>query len=295
MSSIESYFNEKKIQIENALREIFVSFKDVPGVLKDSMEYMIFSDGKKIRPILAIATCESLGRPSDKVLPFACAIEMIHTYSLIHDDLPSIDNDDLRRGKPTCHKVFGEAIAILAGDALLTEAFRVMSDERFTEGIRPSIVKRIINEVAKASGAEGMVGGQVMDVLYDGAEGSKSILDYIHMHKTTALIRASVRVGAIMAEAKRKELNQLTKYGECVGLAFQIVDDILDFEGDEETVGKRLRKDKGKQTYVKHYGITTSKLKVEKLIEEAVSSVSFLGEKGEILRDIAIYIGRRKN
>lgn len=295
MSSIESYLNEKKIQIENALREIFVSFKDVPGVLKDSMEYMIFSDGKKIRPILAIATCESLGRPSDKVLPFACAIEMIHTYSLIHDDLPSIDNDDLRRGKPTCHKVFGEAIAILAGDALLTEAFRVMSDERFTEGIRPSIVKRIINEVAKASGAEGMVGGQVMDVLYDGAEGSKSILDYIHMHKTTALIRASVRVGAIMAEAKRKELNQLTKYGECVGLAFQIVDDILDFEGDEETVGKRLRKDKGKQTYVKHYGITTSKLKVEKLIEEAVSSVSFLGEKGEILRDIAIYIGRRKN
>lgn len=295
MSSIESYFNEKKIQIENALREIFVSFKDVPGVLKDSMEYMIFSDGKKIRPILAIATCESLGRPSDKVLPFACAIEMIHTYSLIHDDLPSIDNDDLRRGKPTCHKVFGEAIAILAGDALLTEAFRVMSDERFTEGIRPSIVRRIINEVAKASGAEGMVGGQVMDVLYDGAEGSKSILDYIHMHKTTALIRASVRVGAIMAEAKRKELKQLTKYGECVGLAFQIVDDILDFEGDEETVGKRLRKDKGKQTYVKHYGITTSKLKVEKLIEEAVSSVSFLGEKGEILRDIAIYIGRRKN
>ncbi|MCS7280043.1 MAG: polyprenyl synthetase family protein [Desulfobacterota bacterium] len=291
--NLQSYLNEKRLLVENCLREIFVSLKDVPAILKESMEYMLFSEGKKIRPILAIATCESLGKPIDKLLPFACAIEMIHTYSLIHDDLPSIDNDDIRRGKPTCHKVFGEAVAILAGDALLTEAFRIMSDNRFTEDVNPKTVKRIIFEIAQAAGAEGMVGGQILDVMYDGQEGSKSIVDYIHWHKTCALIRASVRVGAIMGGAKKKELKALTRYGECVGLAFQIVDDILDFEGDEGLVGKRLKKDTAKQTYVKHYGITTSKLKVEKLIEEAIESLSFMGERGKILRELAFYIGRR--
>ncbi|MDW8003131.1 MAG: polyprenyl synthetase family protein [Deltaproteobacteria bacterium] len=293
MMSIHSYLNEKRLLVENSLREIFVSLKDVPGILRDSIEYMLFSEGKKIRPVLAIATCESLGKPTDKLLPFACAIEMIHTYSLIHDDLPSIDNDDLRRGRPTCHKVFGEAVAILAGDALLTEAFRIMSDNRFTENVNPKTVKKIIFEIAHAAGAEGMVGGQVMDVMYDGKEGSKSIVDYIHLHKTCAKIRASVRVGAIMGGAKKRELNALTRYGECVGLAFQIVDDILDFEGDEEVVGKRLKKDRAKQTYVKHYGITTSKLKVEKLIEEAIECLNFLGERAHILRELAIYIGKR--
>lgn len=293
MLDLQTYLNERKLLVENSLKEIFVSLKDVPGILRDSMEYMLFSEGKKIRPILAIATCESLGKPIESLLPFACAIEMIHTYSLIHDDLPSIDNDDLRRGRPTCHKVFGEAIAILAGDALLTEAFRVMSDKRYTESVSSKTVKRIIFEIAQAAGAEGMVGGQVMDVMYDGREGSKSIVDYIHMHKTCALIRASVRVGAIMGGANAKQLRSLTHYGECVGLAFQIVDDVLDFEGDEEIVGKRLKKDKGKQTYVKHYGLTTSKLKIEKLIEEAKKCVHFLGDNSVLLKELAAYIGHR--
>lgn len=293
MIDLDLYLKEKRLLIENALRDIFTCLSDIPGVLKDSMEYMLFSNGKKIRPILALATCESLGKPLDTVLPFACAIEMIHTYSLIHDDLPSMDNDDFRRGKPTCHKVFGEAIAILAGDALLTEAFRIMSDNKFTEGISSKKIKKVIFEIARAAGAEGMVGGQVMDVLYEGKEGSKTIVDYIHMHKTCALIRASVRVGAIMGGANGKKLASLTRYGECVGLAFQIVDDLLDFEGDEKKVGKKLGKDKAKQTYLKHYGITDSKLKIEKLIEEAERSVDFLGEKGEVLKGLAKYIGTR--
>ncbi|MCX7857850.1 MAG: polyprenyl synthetase family protein [Deltaproteobacteria bacterium] len=295
MRDLQSYINEKKILIENTLREIFASFKEVPGILRDSMEYMIFSDGKKIRPILAIATCEALGKPIQNLLPFACAIEMIHTYSLIHDDLPSIDNDDLRRGKPTCHKVFGEAIAILAGDALLTEAFRIMSDKRYTENVSSRTVKRIIFEIAQAAGAEGMVGGQVMDVLYDGQEGSKTIVDFIHLHKTCALIKASVRVGAIIGGAKGKELKALSRYGECVGLAFQIVDDILDYEGDENIVGKRLKKDERKQTYVKHYGLTTSKLKIEKLIEEAISNIHFLGDNSILLKELALYIANRNS
>jgi geranylgeranyl diphosphate synthase type II len=257
------------------------------------MEYMLFSNGKKIRPILAIATCEAKGMNSDDLLPCFCTLEMVHTYSLIHDDLPSIDNDDLRRGKPTCHKVFGDAIALLAGDALLTEAFRVLSDVRYTDRISPKVTKQIIFEIAQASGAEGMVGGQVMDILYDGKEGSKNILNYIHLHKTGALMRSAVRIGAIAGGAKTRELKNLTKYGECIGLAFQIMDDILDSEGDEDTVGKRLKKDTNKQTYIKHYGILATKYKLEQLVDEAIKSITFLGDDGQTLKEIAQFIGNR--
>jgi geranylgeranyl diphosphate synthase type II len=288
-----TYLHEKKIIIEDTLRDICSSFSTSPGMLRDAMEYMLFSNGKRIRPILAIAACEAKEKSSDDLLPFACAIEMIHTYSLIHDDLPSIDNDDLRRGKPTCHRVFGEAVAILAGDALLTEAFRVMADTRYTERIHPKIIKQIIFEIAMAAGTEGMVGGQVMDVLYDGKEGTKNILNFIHIHKTTALIRASVRTGSIIGGAKIKELTRFTRYGECIGLAFQIMDDLLDAEGDEEIVGKRLKKDTSKQTYIKHYGIVASKIRLEQLIEEAIESVEFLGGNSKILVELARFIGNR--
>lgn len=292
MESAE-YLREKRIIIENSLKEIFASFHTTPGTLRDAMEYALFSNGKRIRPILTIATCEAVGKPSDDLLPIACSIEMIHTYSLIHDDLPSIDNDDMRRGKPTCHKVFGEAIAILAGDALLTEAFRVLTDPRFTEKISPKTLKRVVFEIASAAGAEGMVAGQVMDVIYDGKDGSKAILDYIHLHKTTALIRTSVRVGAITAGAKKKELLRFTRYAEAIGLAFQIMDDVLDVEGDEEQVGKRLKKDLTKQTYIKHYGLVASKLKIEQLIDDAIDAISFLGDNAITLSNIARHIGSR--
>jgi len=290
---LNTYLNEKRTIIDNAMREIFDSFQAVPGILRDAMEYMVFASGKRIRPILAIAACEAQDKSIDTVLHFACSIEMIHTYSLIHDDLPSIDNDDLRRGKPTCHKVFGEAIAILAGDGLLTEAFRVMTDTRFIEKIHPKVLKQIIFEISSAAGVGGMVGGQVMDVLYEGKEGSKAIVDYIHAHKTTAMIRASVRIGSIIGGAKGKELKHMTQYGESIGLAFQITDDLLDSEGDEELVGKRLKKDTNKQTYVKHYGIKDSRLKVEQVVAEAIKAVEFLGEKATILTQIAQYIGSR--
>lgn len=288
-----NFLHEKRIIIENTLRDIFVSFGSTPGVLRDAMEYMIFSNGKRIRPILAIAACEAKGKASDDLLPIACAIEMIHTYSLIHDDLPSLDNDDIRRGRPTCHKVFGDATAILAGDALLTEAFRIIVDARYTDRMSPKILKQAIFEIASAAGADGMVGGQIMDVLYDGKDGTKNILNYIHMHKTTALIRASIRIGAIVGGAKARELKQFTRYGECIGLAFQIMDDILDAEGDEEIVGKRLKKDTGKQTYIKHYGIVASKIKLEQLVEEAKNSIEFLGDNSYILKELAGFIGNR--
>jgi geranylgeranyl diphosphate synthase type II len=288
-----TYLHDKKIIIENTLKEICTSFVSTPGVLRDAMEYMLFSNGKRIRPVLAIAACEAKGKNSDDLLPCACALEMIHTYSLIHDDLPCVDNDDLRRGKPTCHKVFGEALAIMAGDGLLTEAFRVIADTRYTERLSPKILKQIVFEIADAAGAEGMVGGQVMDILYDGKEGSKNILQYIHMHKTATLIRASVRIGAIAGAAKTKELKGFTKYGECIGLAFQIMDDILDTEGDEEIVGKRLKKDTNKQTYIKHYGLLASKYKLEQLVNEAIRSIDFLGENAQMLKEIAQYIGSR--
>jgi len=293
MMELGAYLHDKRIIVENTLKDVFASLKTTPGMLRDAMEYMLFSNGKRIRPILAVAVCEANGKSSDDLLPLACAIEMIHTYSLIHDDLPSIDNDDIRRGRPTCHKVFGDAIAILAGDALLTEAFRIMADNRYTENISPKILKRVIFEIATASGVDGMVGGQVMDVLYDGKEGTKNILNYIHMHKTTALIRASVRIGAIMGGSKIRELKKFTKYAECIGLAFQIMDDILDAEGDEELVGKRLKKDTGKQTYIKHYGIMASKIKLEQLIDEATKSVEFLGDNAIILSDLAKFLGNR--
>ncbi|MCX5816949.1 MAG: polyprenyl synthetase family protein [Proteobacteria bacterium] len=293
MMELGAYLHDKRIIVENTLKDIFASFKTTPGTLRDAMEYMLFSNGKRIRPILAVAACEANGKSSDDLLPIACTIEMIHTYSLIHDDLPSIDNDDIRRGRPTCHKVFGDAIAVLTGDALLTEAFRIMADNRYTENISPKVLKQVIFEIATASGADGMVGGQVMDVLYDGKEGTKNILNYIHMHKTMALIKASVRIGAIMGGSKIRELKRFTKYAECIGLAFQIMDDILDAEGDEELVGKRLKKDTGKQTYIKHYGIMASKIKLEQLIEESIKSVEFLGDNAIILSDLARLLGNR--
>lgn len=290
---LSAYLHEKKIIVENALKDIASSWQGSPAPLRNAMEYMLFSSGKRIRPILAITVCEAKGKSSENVLPFACAIEMIHTYSLIHDDLPGIDNDDLRRGKATCHKVFGEATALLAGDALLTEAFRVMADSRYTERSSPKVIKQIIFEVASAAGAAGMVGGQVMDVLSEGKEGTKDILNFIHTHKTTALIRASVRAGALCAGAKARELKKFSIYGDSVGLAFQIKDDLLDAEGDEEKVGKRLRKDTNKQTYIKHYGPIASNIKIEQLVEEAIQAIQFLGENGARLSEVARFIGSR--
>ena len=290
---LKSFLDEKRIIVDEGLRRVSESLKPTPVPLRDAMEYSLFSNGKRIRPILALASCEAKGGASDDILPFACALEMIHTYSLIHDDLPCMDNDDLRRGRPTCHKVFGEAVALLAGDGLLTEAFRVMADPAYTEKIDPAITRQVVFELARAAGASGMVGGQAMDVVYEGKEGTKEIVDFIHKNKTTALIRASVRIGAMAARADKEELGQFTRYGESIGFAFQIKDDLLDVEGDEVQVGKKLKKDIGKQTYVRYHGIDGSKTKIDELINTAVKSIKFLGANGRILSELARFIGER--
>jgi geranylgeranyl diphosphate synthase, type II len=290
---LQAFLSEKRAVVETYLRSVFETLSTSPDVLKDAMKHSLFSEGKRIRPILSLAVCEAKNGRMAAVLPFACALEMIHTYSLIHDDLPSIDNDDLRRGKPTCHKVFGEAVALLAGDALLTEAFRVMTDPRLNGNAPPEATKQVVYEIAYAAGSEGMIGGQVVDVLYDGKEGTRNILDYIHRNKTAALIRAAVRVGAIAGAATEKELEQFTRYGESLGLAFQIGDDLLDAEGDEKLVGKKLRKDVTKQTYIKHYGAVQSRKKLDELVSEAVQAIAFLGPKGDTLNKLAHFVGKR--
>ncbi len=290
-----AFLSGKRQIVDQFLRTIFDTFITSPDPLKKAMEHSLFSEGKRIRPILALAVCEAKKGEAASVLPFACAIEMIHTYSLIHDDLPCIDNDDLRRGKPTCHKVFGEAVALLAGDALLTEAFRVMTDPRLANHTPPSLATQMLCEIARAAGAEGMIAGQVVDVLYDGQEGTKSILDYIHKNKTAALIRAAVRVGALAGNATPAEMEQFTRYGESIGLAFQVGDDLLDAEGDEELVGKKLRKDVTKQTYIRHYGVEQSRARLKELIDDAVRSLAFLGPEGKPLTELALFIGRRSS
>jgi geranylgeranyl diphosphate synthase, type II len=283
-----------KSLVEERLRSSFAAIPDSSGILKEAMEYSLFSDGKRIRPAMAVAACEAMEGHTDDVLPFAAAIEMIHTYSLIHDDLPCMDNDDLRRGRPTCHKVYGEAVALLAGDALLTEAFRVMAEPRGSK-LPKSTVQRIIHHVALGAGASGMVAGQTMDVIYEGKKGTKRILNYIHRNKTSALIKSAVLAGAIAGRANRTQLKCFSTFGESVGLAFQIKDDLLDVEGDESEVGKKLKKDVDKQTYVRHYGIAASKERMAQLVEKALSSITFLGAKGDILAEIAGFVGQRSS
>ena len=290
---LASYLTEKSALIDVYLRKVCASFPPMPSVLREAMEHTLFAPGKRIRPVLAVTVAEALGTRAETVLPFAAAIEMIHTYSLIHDDLPALDNDDLRRGRPTCHVVFGEAHAILAGDALLTEAFRIMTDPQYVTGVDPAIVQRLVFEISGAAGVGGMVGGQVLDILLENSDGTPEDLSYIHSHKTMALIRVSVRTGAIVAGASQDTLDHLTAYGEALGLCFQVVDDILDAVGDEEKVGKKLRKDADKQTYIKHYGIEHSRKTVEKLTATATESVACLEDRGTVLTEIARFLGGR--
>ena len=210
---LTTFLAEKRVLVGNRLRAIFSAIPAPSGILKDAMEYSLFSDGKRIRPGLAIAACEAMDGDVEMVLPFAAAIEMIHTYSLIHDDLPCMDNDDLRRGKPTCHKMFGEAVALLAGDALLTEAFRVMTDPRQLTA-PPEVTRKVVYEIARAAGAAGMVAGQAVDVVYEGKKGTKRIVNLIDRNKTGALIRASVLTGALVGNANKKELQCFARFGE---------------------------------------------------------------------------------
>src|SRR5512136_877011 len=225
---LKKYLKERCTLVDEALGRYLPSEDDLPRSLHKSMRYSVFAGGKRVRPILLLAACEAAGGDIGMAMPAACAMEMIHTYSLIHDDLPAMDDDDFRRGNPTNHKVFGEAIAILAGDALLTEAFVLMSNPEYARSGDAERVLPVIREIAHCAGSHGMVGGQVVDMESEG----KNDIDlatvlYIHTHKTGALIKAAVKAGALLGGADEAGLNAMTKYGEAIGLAFQIADDIL--------------------------------------------------------------------
>lgn len=294
---IKSYLSKKKELIDKSLDKLVPAAKTFPPSINEAMRYSLFAGGKRVRPILAVAAAEALGAKTTELYPLAGALELIHTYSLIHDDLPAMDNDDFRRGRPTCHKVYGEAIAILAGDGLLNMAFEVLSDPRRTKAVPAARLVAITREIAVASGVFGMVGGQVVDMESEGKEIEFPLLEYIHTHKTGALIRASVRVGALYAKAGKRQLADLTRYGELVGLAFQIADDILDITGTQEEIGKDVGSDleKDKKTYPSFFGLDESRRRAVEVVDQALASLKQFDRKADPLRELAKYIINRVN
>ena len=294
---IKVYLAKRREVVDKALELLVPPVKTFPPKVFEAMRYSLFAGGKRVRPILSIASAEALGAKTAGLLPIAGALELIHTYSLIHDDLPAMDDDDLRRGRPTCHKVYGEAIAILAGDGLLNRAFEVLSDPRRLKMVTAPRLIAITREISLASGVFGMVGGQVVDMESEGKDVDLPTLEYIHTHKTGALIRASVRTGAIYARASEKQLKALTRYGERVGLAFQIADDILDIMGSQEEIGKDVGSDlkKGKKTFPSFYGLEESRRRAKEVADQALAALKDFDRKADPLRELAKYIVTRVN
>lgn len=290
-----NYPDEKRILIEKSLSELFPSEDNYPQIIYKAMRHSLFSGGKRLRPVLTLSTAEILDYDIHKILPTACAIEYIHTYSLIHDDLPAIDNDKLRRGKPTCHIVFGEDIAILAGDALFAEAFYLIASKQ--EADLPEKNVKIIEELSDASGVRGMVGGQVVDIKSTGKTIDSPTLEFIHKNKTGRLISASVKVAAILAGASEKETESLEGYSNHLGLAFQITDDILDAVGETELMGKEAGSDKRllKSTYVSIFGLEKAKIHAREEIEKAKDSLNIFGERKQSLIEIADFVYERSS
>lgn len=292
---IVEYLKVKKRVIDMALEKIIPKETDFPQSLHKAMRYTLFPGGKRIRPILAMAAYELVGGRGNGILPYACGLELIHTYSLIHDDLPALDNDDFRRGKPTSHRVFGEALAILAGDALLTEAFRLMSKEGLRGEMNSQAAMEAIDEISRSAGVTGMIAGQVVDIESEGKKVELPTLEFIHTHKTGSLILVSIRTGGRLGGAGDSEMEALTRYGKAVGLAFQITDDILDVEGSRASMGRAPGVDmaREKNTYPALLGLDESKRRCNELIGQAVAALELFGNKGGPLREIALYIGER--
>lgn len=291
-----SIYLKKQQEIINSALDKWLPLPHGPsGPVVDAIRYSLMSGGKRIRPILLIAAAGATGGDQKALLPAACAFECIHTYSLIHDDLPAMDNDDLRRGRPTCHKVYGEAIAILAGDGLLTYAFELMCKPELTQNISPLLLKDAVFLLAKAAGVSGMVGGQTADILMEGQPVDAEALSFIHSHKTGSLIQTSVEIGGLLGKASDEELYHLKRYGESLGLAFQIKDDLLDVEGDQEILGKPVGSDNRnfKATYPALFGLKETKRRAQELLEKALSELECFDDRAEPLRSIARYIIKR--
>ncbi len=279
---------------DRALRRYLPRPGSVPPTVRRAMLYSLFPGGKRLRPVLAIAACRALGGRLADVLPAAAAIEMIHTYSLIHDDLPALDDDDLRRGRATSHRVFGEAMAILAGDALLTHAFEVAATHPRGAASAPRRL-RAITLLARAAGVTGMIGGQVMDLEAEGRPYGAARLRRIHRGKTGALISASVQIGGVLAGAMPRRIAALRRYGDRIGLAFQIVDDILDREGTTRSLGKAAGKDAAarKATFPGLLGVQASRRLAESAIDQAIRAIAPLGRRGAELEAIARFVVTR--
>jgi geranylgeranyl diphosphate synthase type II len=290
-----AYMKERAAAVDAALDRFLPAETDYPQTLHKAMRYSVFAGGKRLRPVLVIAGAEAVGGQMDDVMPTACAMELIHTYSLVHDDLPAMDDDDWRRGVPTNHKVFGEAMAILAGDALLTLAFRLVADN-WTPGTDPSRLRDALADIADAAGHAGMVGGQVADLESQGKCVSLDALDYIHAHKTGALIRTSLRLGARLCGASPAQIHALSLIGANLGLAFQIVDDILDVVASSAELGKTAGKDQAqhKATYPALHGIESSEARARELIVEAERALVQFGARGAPIFALGRFILERK-
>ncbi|MBI4055815.1 MAG: polyprenyl synthetase family protein [Elusimicrobia bacterium] len=296
---LKRYFESRVPKVEEALRRFSLRSRQEPDLIRKSMRYSLFAGGKRLRPVLVLAAAECCGERTRRVLPTACAVELIHTYSLIHDDLPAMDDDDLRRGKPTCHKVFGEGMAILAGDGLLTHAFELLA-KNAAYGIPPARIPEAIRVIARGAGTQGMVGGQVRDLLAQGSHlnGNRlrvvRLVQYIHRHKTASLMAACVEAGAILAGAPRGERRALRSYGEHIGLAFQIADDILDVTGDKKKLGKRGSDLKNRKlTYPALYGLVASRTKARQLVQKAHRDLRVFGRRARVFHELADYIIQR--
>ncbi len=290
------YELEKRSAIVNrALDRFLPPAGEYPAIIHEAGRYSLFAGGKRLRPVLAMAAAEILGGNVEDMLPAACSLELIHTYSLIHDDLPAMDDDDLRRGMPTCHKKFGEAIAILAGDALLTMAFEMVTRCTQTGLITPERLLRVVAEISSAAGTKGLIGGQVVDVTSASHSVDGETLAYIHRNKTGAMYRVSVRTGAILSGAGEDDLNRLTEYAEHLGMSFQITDDILDIAGDEKKLGKPVKSDikMNKATYPALYGMDNARKMAREEMEKALLAIRVYGGRAGFLEELVRFVVSR--
>jgi len=289
--NIKKEIAKRATAVESYLHKYFDDLEleqDYPHYLIEAMKYSLFIGGKRLRPALVLFTSKLFGKSEDELMPLAAAFEMLHTYSLVHDDLPAMDDDDLRRGNPTCHIKYDEATAVLVGDALLTESFSLLAELE----IDATVFKKVLKLFSLSGGMMGMIAGQAADILAEKQAPNEAGLDFIHRHKTGALIKAAVIIPAVVNNATSKELAALDSYGAAIGLAFQVVDDILDEVADEETLGKPVGSDKelGKVTYMSFYGLDEARSKAAQLVEQAKSSLDIFPQGTELLRDLADFI-----
>ncbi len=296
---LHSYFETRRKMVEKALDHYMDKTLSDPEIIHESMRYSVFAGGKRLRPVLVLMGAEVCGKKPEIALPTAVAMELVHTYSLVHDDLPAMDDDDLRRGRPTNHKVYGEAVAILAGDALLTKAFELIAQNAKIRPVRPTSIPSVVQLIAHGAGTFGMIGGQVMDIQAEDGKWKKhhnqhALIASIHRHKTAALIRASLQAGATLAGATQKQLDALGHYGEKIGLAFQIADDVLDVVADKKKLGKNGSDAKNdKLTFPALYGLEESRKKAQQLVEEAKKALAPFGKRAQVLKQLANYIIER--